>query len=38
MAEVLTFLDQLKEVVIKIFDLVDLVMYNVDKYTKEDAE
>lgn len=38
MAEVLTFLEQLEDVIEKIFDIVDFVMGKVDDYTKEDAE
>lgn len=38
MDQIIAFVVDLKELVIKIFDLVDLIMGKVDEYTAEDAE
>lgn len=38
MDQIIAFVVDLKELVIKIFELVDLIMGKVDEYTAEDAE
>lgn len=38
MDQIIAFVEDLKELVIKIFELVDLIMGKVDEYTAEDAE
>ena len=38
MDQIIAFVEDLKELVIKVFELVDLIMGKVDEYTAEDAE